>query len=233
MPLADFTSGQPLRPASLDDEGFVHCTADEQTLLGVANSFYRDAEGQQIALEIDTERLSSEVRFEAPAPAPPPGVAADVLFPHVYGPIEPDAIVGVRHARRGVNGTYVGFERRPEIAERLDLLPHPEGGWFRRTWTSPESVQLERGVRATATAILYLLPDGQTSRPHSVASDELWLWHGPGELDLTIDGSTTTLGALPQVLVPAGAVQSARARGDVLVSCVVSPGFDFADFQMW
>lgn len=239
MPLAAYQPehGGPLSPASLDSEGFVHGTADEQTLLAVANAFYRDADGPQIALEIDTERLSAEVRFEAPAPAPPPGVAADVRFPHVYGPIEHDAIVGVRYARRSVDGTYLGFERRPEIAEHLDLLPHPEGGWFRRTWTSPESVQLERGVRATATAILYLLPDGQSSHLHSVASQELWLWHGPGDLELTIDDTITTLGSpsngnQPQVLVPAGATQSARAHGDVLVSCVVSPGFDFADFRM-
>ncbi|MQA61468.1 MAG: DUF952 domain-containing protein [Actinophytocola sp.] len=240
MPLAAYTPepGEWLRPASLDSEGFVHCTTDEQTLLAVANTYYRDADGPHIALEIDIGRLSAEVRFEAAAPGPPPGVAAEVPFPHVYGAIEYDAIVGMRYARRSVDGTYVGFERRPEIAERLDLLPHPEGGWFRRTWTSRESVQLKRGVRATATAILYLLPDGQTSHPHSVASQELWLWHGPGEVELTVDDSITTLGTptngnLPQVLVPEGALQSARARGDVLVSCVVSPGFDFADFRMY
>lgn len=234
IPRAAYTPGEPLRPASLDTEGFVHCTADEDTLLAVANAFYRDADGPQIALEVDTERVNAQVRFEAAFPAPPPGVAADVLFPHVYGPIEPDAIVGIRHARRGVDGTFTAFEPRPAVAEHLNLLPHPEGGWFRRTWTSPESVRLERGVRATATAILYLLPDGQTSHPHSVASDELWLWHGPGDLELTVDGSVSTLGGrTPQVLVPAGAVQSARARGDVLVSCVVSPGFDFADFRMY
>lgn len=239
MPLDAYTPepGGLLSPASLDSEGFVHCTADEQTLVAVANAFYRDADGQQIALEIDVELVRAEVRFEPADPTPPPGVAADVLFPHIYGPIDHDAVVAVRYARRDVDGTYLGFDRRPPTAEHLDLLPHPEGGWFRRTWTSAANVQLPRGTRATATAILYLLPDGQTSRPHSVASDELWLWHGPGHLDLTVDGSVTNLGAAsqnaqPQALVPAGAVQSAQARGDTLVTCVVSPGFDFADLQM-
>jgi uncharacterized protein (DUF952 family) len=62
---------------SLATEGFIHCTADPQTLLAVANALYRDADGEMVVLEIDQRRLASEVRWEAAAPAPPPGVAAD------------------------------------------------------------------------------------------------------------------------------------------------------------
>ncbi|MER7208576.1 cupin domain-containing protein [Streptosporangium sp. NPDC000239] len=137
---------------------------------------------------------------------------------------------------------------RPALAEALDLLPHPEGGWYRETWRT--SVALTPagydGPRATATGIYFLLEPGQESRPHVVRSDEVWLWHRGGPLALTLGGhegqpaETIVLGPLveqgqvPQALVPAGTWQAARPTGEegVLVSCVVSPGFDFADFRM-
>lgn len=126
----------------------------------------------------------------------------------------------------------------PALATALDLAPHPEGGWYRRTWTSPVTVETDHGPRPTATAILYLL-DGE-SRWHRVRSSELWLWHSGSAVDLRIGqrpdaGASWTLQAhAPQQLVPAGAWQSARLLGTepALVSCVVSPGFDFADFEL-
>ncbi|MFD8531141.1 cupin domain-containing protein [Streptosporangium canum] len=137
---------------------------------------------------------------------------------------------------------------RPPLAETLDLLPHPEGGWFRETWKSAVALTPPgyEGPRATATGIYFLLEPGEESRPHVVRSDEVWLWHRGGPLTLILGGhdgqpvSTVTLGPLveeeqvPQALVPGGTWQAARPAGDegVLVSCVVSPGFDFADFRM-
>jgi uncharacterized protein (DUF952 family) len=91
---------------SLATEGFIHCTGDPQTLLAVANALYRDAEGEMVVLEVDETLLASEVRWEAAAPAPPPGVAADVRFPHVYGPIERAAVVRVRPLRRDPTGAF-------------------------------------------------------------------------------------------------------------------------------
>src|ERR1039457_3515069 len=75
---------------------------------------------------------------------------------------------------------------RPPLAEQLDLLPHPEGGWFRETWRSPVSFSPEgyRGPRSAATAIYFLLHPGEQSRWHVVRSDELWFWHSGGPLDL-------------------------------------------------
>jgi predicted cupin superfamily sugar epimerase len=67
---------------------------------------------------------------------------------------------------------------RPPLAEALDLQPHPEGGWYRRTWASPETVTLPDGrVRPTATLILFLLPAGESSAWHRVRSSEVWLAH--------------------------------------------------------
>lgn len=140
---------------------------------------------------------------------------------------------------------------RPDLAERLDLRPHPEGGWFRETWRSPVVFTPEgyNGIRCAATAIYYLLYPGERSRWHVVRSDELWLWHlgGPmtvrlgGADDLpsadpeviTLDGRVAG-GVYPQVLVPGGVWQSAEPAGNlpVLVSCVVAPGFEYADFRI-
>jgi predicted cupin superfamily sugar epimerase len=134
-----------------------------------------------------------------------------------------------------------------EIIESLGLIPHPEGGGFRETFRAKETVHV-RGERSIATAIYYLLRAGEQSAWHRVASDELWFFHGGDPLTIETLGPrrakrSTTLGmeiesgARPQILVPAGAWQSASpvvngVFGWTLVSCVVSPGFDFADFEM-
>ena len=90
------------------------------------------------------------------------------------------------------------------------------------------------GGRPAATAILFLLAPGERSAPHVVDADELWLWHGPGELTLLLDGEPRELGPEhPQLLVPAGVEQAtAPVDDEVLVSCVVSPGFEWAGFRM-
>jgi predicted cupin superfamily sugar epimerase len=137
---------------------------------------------------------------------------------------------------------------RPALAAALDLEPHPEGGWFRRTWASPVAVTAPGGERPTATAIYYVLGPGEESAWHQVSSAELWLHHagvplrlriggtgdGPGDgVREILLGSDLLAGQHPQGLVPASAWQSAApaADGEVLVSCVVSPGFDFADWR--
>jgi len=131
---------------------------------------------------------------------------------------------------------------RPDLARALDLQPHPEGGWFRETWRSPVEFTPSgyEGPRASATAIHFLLLPGERSAPHTVRSDEIWLWHRGGPLLLDIGGEEITLGPdvehghLLQAVVPGGVSQSARPAADeyVLVSCIVAPGFDFADFQL-
>ncbi|MFD0487024.1 cupin domain-containing protein [Saccharopolyspora spinosporotrichia] len=124
--------------------------------------------------------------------------------------------------------------------------PHPEGGWFRRTWASGVEVSRSAEVRPTATSIYFLLAPGRTSEWHTVASDELWFWHRGGPLTLSLGGTgerpgeepgTVVLGGgagqVPQAVVPGGTWQraTASATAETLVSCVVSPGFDFADFR--
>jgi uncharacterized protein (DUF952 family) len=95
-------------PASIASEGFVHCTDGDAVLLGVANAFYVSAPGEHLVLTLDEDLLTSAVVREAPSPAPPPGHDV-VLFPHVYGPLDLDAVVEVRRLVRDDDGRFVGL----------------------------------------------------------------------------------------------------------------------------
>jgi predicted cupin superfamily sugar epimerase len=134
----------------------------------------------------------------------------------------------------------------PARARRLGMEPHPEGGWFVRTWTATPTVQTAGGPRPTATLIHFLLPAGEVSTWHRVVSDEVWLWHGPGPLALQLGGDgdepdeagpVHPLGDGEadafQAVVPAGVWQrTLPGEREVLVSCLVSPGFDYADWEL-
>jgi predicted cupin superfamily sugar epimerase len=139
----------------------------------------------------------------------------------------------------------------PDWARPLQLSPHPEGGWYRETWRSDLSIPRSvlppeyTGPRSAGTAILFLLTPGQQSAWHTVHSTELWLYHRGSPLVLEVGPQQSTAEALllgadisggeqPQLLVPPGHWQRARPRDDnaTLVSCIVVPGFDFADFTL-
>jgi uncharacterized protein len=135
----------------------------------------------------------------------------------------------------------------PDLVAALALQPHPEGGYYRRTWASSETVTLPDGrTRPTATSILFALPARTSSAWHRVASAELWLAHRGvvrlqygGSGDAPVDGEVALVGVdveageRPQAVVPAGVWQrTLPGEADALVSCVVSPGFDFADFTL-
>jgi uncharacterized protein len=133
-----------------------------------------------------------------------------------------------------------------EIKKLLQLEPHPrEGGFFRRTYTSPGTVELPRGARAQGTAIYYLLEPGTFSEMHCLASDEIFHFYlgDPVEmLQLYEDGRSAHFilgpdlkaGQHVQLVVPAGVWQGTRLIGDgkvALLGCTVTPGFDFADYR--
>jgi len=133
----------------------------------------------------------------------------------------------------------------PALAQRLGLEPHPEGGWYRQTWASPEQVTLADGrVRPTATLIWFLLPAGESSAWHRVRSDEIWMAHtGVVRLELGGHGDTPEPGEIgligvgpdevSQALVPGGEWQrTLPSDAEALVSCLVSPGFHFDDFEL-
>ncbi len=93
------------RAASLESEGFIHCSTETQ-VLPVAEKYYR-GRGRLLLLAIDPARLSSELRWEPPSGgAPPPGVPEGEPFPHIYGPINLDAVVKVFDLEPGPEGKH-------------------------------------------------------------------------------------------------------------------------------
>jgi uncharacterized protein (DUF952 family) len=89
-------ASQPYRAASLATEGFIHCSNREQ-VEWAANRFY-SAAPQLLLLGINVSSLSSPVRDE--------DAGNGERFPHIYGPIQPEAIVTVEEMQRGPNGRW-------------------------------------------------------------------------------------------------------------------------------
>jgi hypothetical protein len=132
--------------------------------------------------------------------------------------------------------------------ERLGLIRHPEGGWYRETYRSAERIdaaalpQRFGGARALGTAIYYLLQAGERSALHRINSDEVWHHYAGGAVSLWILDAPGTArevrlggGGEPQAIVPAGAWYGARivdGGAFALMGGTVAPGFDFADFEL-
>lgn len=125
-----------------------------------------------------------------------------------------------------------------QIIEHLGLQQHPEGGWYKETWRA------ENDGRPTGTCIYFLLKGDERSHWHRVDAAEIWLYHAGAPLVLSMAASdagpaqdhllTPDLAkGAPQLVVPEGHWQAARSTGDyTLVSCTVSPGFQFEGFEL-
>ena len=135
--------------------------------------------------------------------------------------------------------------RARRLIEELGLTPHPEGGWYSEVYRSTGIVRNAADqARPFLTTIYFLLSQGEVSRWHRVAADEVWHWYEGDPLDLlTIrDGERgahrqrlglMSGGAVPVAVVPAGTWQAARSAGSyTLVGCTVAPGFTFEDFTL-
>lgn len=135
----------------------------------------------------------------------------------------------------------------------LGLLPHPEGGYYKRTFESEEqtsdqelSVEFE-GKRRLYTSIYFLLGSDDISHFHRLKSDELWYYHAGSPLTVhVIDedgvykeyklGIDLENGEVPQVLVPKNSIFGSSVKDEdtfSLVGCMVSPGFEFQDFELF
>ena len=132
-----------------------------------------------------------------------------------------------------------GVRPGESLIAALDLAPHPEGGWFRRTWVA----RCEDGARPTGSAIYSLLLEGEVSAPHRVDATELWHFYDgdplelrrewpDGRSDVQVLGPDVASGHSPQVVVDAGVWQSARPLGRyALVGATVTPAFVFEGFE--
>ena len=139
-----------------------------------------------------------------------------------------------------------------QLVDFYQLEPHPEGGFYQETYRSKENISQQslpdrfKGERSFSTAIYFLLPAGHYSAFHRIKSDELWHFYAGEALHIyVIDGggalTTINLGAdilngeKTQAVVPAGcwfASRPVKSTGYCFVGCTVSPGFDFADFEL-
>ena len=137
------------------------------------------------------------------------------------------------------------MDRVTHLIRTLNLAPHPEGGAFCEVFRSHQGVVAPDGARrAAVTAIYFLLTEGQKSRWHRVAHDEIWHFCEGDPLELLLlhpeldrverhmlgplDGS-----AAPLVPIPGGSWQAARPTGGyTLVACTVAPGFEYRDFAL-
>ena len=133
-----------------------------------------------------------------------------------------------------------------EWIEKLGLVRHPEGGWFREVYRSseviPHAALPERfdGDRAFSTAIYFLLESGDFSAFHRIRQDEIWHFYAGSPLTvhcINENGaySRVHVGEIPMAVIPAGWMFGATVdvpSGFALLGCTVAPGFDFADFEM-
>lgn len=93
--------GADYLPVGFAEEGFIHCSADEDQMLEVANRFYKQLPGDFLLLVIDEGTVRAEVRYEEAAPE-----AEGPRYPHIYGPLNRDAIRRVRPMSRSPDGGF-------------------------------------------------------------------------------------------------------------------------------
>ena len=130
-------------------------------------------------------------------------------------------------------------KKAQDIIARLNLQPHPEGGWYRETFRDGKA-----GERGAQTCIFFLLEKGQRSHWHRVDANEIWHWYAGSSLLVhryasSDDQETVRLGPdvlsdeSPQAVIPADQWQSTEAPdGWALVGCTVAPAFEFEGFEL-
>lgn len=137
--------------------------------------------------------------------------------------------------------------------QHLQLAPHPEGGFYREQYRSNIEISIKNlpigytAPRRIATSIYYLLRSEDISRLHRLRSDELWYFHtgspikiiyldAEGKKHTNILGNNHEKAEHYSLLIPAGCIFCAEINTEnsfTLVSCVVTPGFEFDDFEIF
>lgn len=138
------------------------------------------------------------------------------------------------------------------LIKKLELQPHPEGGYYKETYRSQDIItkdalpEIFNGNRNHSTGIYYLLEDKDFSAFHRINQDEMWHFYKGGTLILTMiseEGELSTIkigndilnGEVPQAVVPKGywfAAKVEKPESYALLGCTVAPGFDFQDFEL-
>ena len=130
-----------------------------------------------------------------------------------------------------------------ELIEKLGLLPHPEGGYYKESYRSTETMD---GEQALMTSILFLLTSDSPSHFHRIQSDEHWYFHEGSPLTVHVIGENghekrmlgldLAAGQRPYQLVHKQEIfgsEVQQSNSYALVSCAVAPGFLFRDFELF
>lgn len=139
-----------------------------------------------------------------------------------------------------------------DVIEKLKLIPHPEGGYYRETYRSDEKIAKNAlpdrysGDRCFSTAIYFLLQSHEQHLWHRLKSDEIWHYYlgspmiikyykDENNINEVVLGNNLLAGEQPQILIPRLHWMVARPIEEnsfTLVGCTNSPGFDFDDFEI-
>ena len=138
------------------------------------------------------------------------------------------------------------------IVTQLGLEAHPEGGFFKETYRSQGKIRSTalpiayQGDRNYATCIYFLLTSDNFSAFHKIKQDEVWHFYAGSPISIHVISKEGTYekhtigadlenGLLPQLVVQGGdwfASEVEEPATYALAGCTVSPGFDFADFDL-
>ncbi|HEV2127780.1 MAG TPA: DUF952 domain-containing protein [Thermomicrobiales bacterium] len=94
--------GAAYLPESFDANGFIHCTNGFESLCNVGNMFCTADSRDYLVLALDVTKISSEVRYDHP----------ERIYPHIYRPINAEAVIGLMDVERNADGTFIGFTER-------------------------------------------------------------------------------------------------------------------------
>ena len=155
---------------------------------------------------------------------------------------------------KSIRGNYISIMQKDiaNLVSQLDLIPHPEGGYYKQVYKSSEVIKKQHlperftGDRSFCTSIYYLLPGDTFSSFHRIKSDETWHFYQGTTLSIYIIdingyhsveklGLDISAGEKPQITVNAGCWFAAKVDEEnfyTLSGCTVSPGFEFEDLEM-
>ena len=127
------------------------------------------------------------------------------------------------------------------LKETYHLEAHVEGGSFAEVYTAP----FEKDGRALAGSIFFLLDSGEISHFHVIDCDEIWYFHEGCGMKITVLkenakeeyllGNNAAEGECPMAVIPKGCIFAAEnlsREGYSFVSCVTTPGFEYAGFRI-
>lgn len=130
--------------------------------------------------------------------------------------------------------------------EQLNLIPHVEGGHYQQMLKSDlEYTTGDQTSRALYTSIYFLLTAKNPSHFHRLTADEVWYFHEGASLTIHLispEGNYDTIklgrnpevGEVLQAVVPRGTIFGSTVEEDyALVSCMVAPGFEYNDFELF